>query len=72
MKTSGNWSWAELRHRVVLTSEEKRVIIFVIAAFLLGIGTKYYREARPKMPVKIEKKRAIFHHAYDDASGKRE
>lgn len=27
----------------VLTPEEKRVVIFVLAAFVLGLGTKYYR-----------------------------
>lgn len=34
-------------HRFVLTSEEKRVVIFVLAAFLLGLGTKYYRDTHP-------------------------
>jgi hypothetical protein len=33
-----------LRQRFLLTSAEKRVVIFVIAAFLLGLGTKYYRD----------------------------
>jgi hypothetical protein len=71
VKASADWSWAELKHRLVLTSEEKRVIIFVIAVFLLGVGTKCYRDARPKTPVKSEK-RAIFRHAYHGAPGKRE
>jgi hypothetical protein len=45
-----------LRHRFVLTAEEKRVITFVIAAFLLGLATKCYRDAHPRLPVSIEKK----------------
>jgi hypothetical protein len=50
------WTWAELRHRFVLTPEEKRVICFVIAALLLGLCTKCYRDAHPQTSVKIEKK----------------
>ena len=72
MKTSEDWSWAELRHRLVLTSEEKRVISFVIAAFLLGAGTKCYRDARPKTPVKIEKKHPISRHDRGAAFSKHE
>jgi len=48
--------WDELRHRLVLTSEEKRVIAFVVAAFLLGVGTKCYRDSHPKTPAAVEKK----------------
>ena len=32
--------------RLVLTPEEKRVLIFVAVAFLLGLGVKHYRETR--------------------------
>jgi hypothetical protein len=48
MTLPDNWTWAELRHRIVLTPEEKRVVSFVIAAFLLGAGTKCYRAAHPR------------------------
>jgi len=55
-----NVRWRErltaLRHRFVLTSEEKKVIAFVLAAFVLGLGVKYYRERHPQPPVKIDKK----------------
>jgi hypothetical protein len=34
----------------VLTPEEKRVLIFIVAAFLLGAGTKHYRETHPPVP----------------------
>src|SRR5207302_11480781 len=39
--------WDELRQRLVFTPEEKRVIAFVIAALLLGLGTKCYRDKHP-------------------------
>jgi hypothetical protein len=58
LKLPDRWTWAELRHRFVLTAEEKRVITFVIAAFLLGLGTKCYRDAHPQLPASIEKKHA--------------
>lgn len=32
----------------VLTAEEKRVICFVLLAFLIGFGTKYYRDKHPQ------------------------
>jgi hypothetical protein len=38
----------------VLTRQEMRVLIFVIAAFLLGLGAKHYRAAHPA-PVAVEK-----------------
>ena len=59
MNLPDSWMWAELRHKFVLTPEEKRVIAFVLVALLLGLGTKYYRDAQRPLPVKIEKKSAI-------------
>jgi hypothetical protein len=45
-----------LRQRLILTREEKRVIIFLMAALALGFATKCYRDAHPPRPaVKIEK-----------------
>jgi hypothetical protein len=38
------WNWSELRQKLVLTPEEKRVIIFILTAFLLGLMTKCYRD----------------------------
>jgi len=58
LKAPDRWTWAELRHRFVLTAEEKRVIAFVITAFVLGLGTKCYRDAHPQSPDSIEKKQA--------------
>ncbi len=37
----------EARQRFRLTSTEKRVIVFVLAAFVLGLVTKCYRDAHP-------------------------
>jgi hypothetical protein len=38
---------------MVLTSQEKRVIAFVVAAFLLGLGVKSYREThRADTPIR--------------------
>ena len=65
MKLPDRWTWAQLKHRLVLTAEEKRVVIFVMLAFLLGLGTKCYRDRRPQTPVKIEKKRALLRKTYD-------
>jgi hypothetical protein len=59
LKPGDRWSWDELRHRFVLTPEEKRVMSFVIAALLLGLATKCYREAQPQPPSLVEKKHPI-------------
>jgi hypothetical protein len=56
LKLFERWNWDELRHRFVLTPEEKRVISFVIVAFLLGLGAKCYRDAHPQTPPAIDKK----------------
>lgn len=55
LKTSRRFRFAELRQKLVLTPREKRVVIFIIAAFLLGLGTKYYRDTHP-LPVPPAKK----------------
>ncbi|HEY6070183.1 MAG TPA: hypothetical protein VIU85_02335 [Chthoniobacterales bacterium] len=65
-------SWAELRHRFVLTPEEKRVICFVIAALALGLGTKCYRDAHPRTSIKIEKKHSASRAATDKTSKSRD
>jgi hypothetical protein len=37
----------QARQRFRLTSTEKRVIVFILAAFVLGLVTKCYRDAHP-------------------------
>jgi hypothetical protein len=56
LKFPARWKCDDLRHKLVLTSEEKKVIVFVLAAFVLGVGAKCYRDTHPQPPVKIDKK----------------
>ena len=46
------------REIFVLTSEEKRTVCFVLLAFVLGLATKFYRDAHstplPKPDVKVQ------------------
>ncbi|PYL08270.1 MAG: hypothetical protein DME34_05130 [Verrucomicrobia bacterium] len=39
------WKFGELRQKLVLTPKEKRVIIFILLVFALGLATKCYRES---------------------------
>jgi hypothetical protein len=41
----------EVRQRLRLTATEKRVVAFIIAAFVLGFVTKCYRDAHPSPPL---------------------
>ncbi len=47
LKTRRRFTFEEVRRRVVLTPREKRVAIFILAAFMLGLGTKFYRDTHP-------------------------
>jgi hypothetical protein len=49
----------------VLTREEKRVILFVVVAFTLGVATKLYRDTHLHAPDKIDKPSVS--HAQDDS-----
>jgi hypothetical protein len=41
------------RHEIfVLTPEEKKTVCFVLIAFVLGLATKYYRDAHPALTSK--------------------
>jgi len=55
LKFCERWNWDEFRQKFVLTPEEKRVICFVIAALLLGFGTKCYRDTHPQPPAQMDK-----------------
>jgi len=44
------------REIFVLTPEEKRIVCFVLIAFVLGLATKYYRMAHPPASLKTEVK----------------
>jgi hypothetical protein len=43
------------RQIFVLTPEEKRVLVFVLVAFVLGLGAKHYRDTHPQPPPYIDK-----------------
>jgi hypothetical protein len=48
--------WTDFwNHYLVLTPEEKKVIAFVCAAFLLGLTTKIYREKHPQLVPSVER-----------------
>jgi hypothetical protein len=47
VKKSRRFKFDEVRQRFRLTPTEKRVAVFVAAAFALGLTTKCYRDAHP-------------------------
>jgi hypothetical protein len=64
LKFPARWKFGELKQRLVLTSEEKRVIAFILAAFVLGLAAKHYRDTHPQPPTAIDKK-----HPYSRSQG---
>jgi hypothetical protein len=44
------------REIFVLTPGEKRAVVFTLAAFMLGLGTMYYRSKHPPAPVPLTQK----------------
>jgi len=40
------------REIFVLTLEEKKIVCFLLLAFVLGLATKYYRDRHPAPPPK--------------------
>src|SRR5205814_3248982 len=57
-KRSWRFKFNEVRQRFRLTPTEKRVAVFVLAAFVLGLGTKCYRDTHPQQAVLINKDHA--------------
>jgi hypothetical protein len=47
---------ARMMQKFVLTPEEKRVIIFVLTAFILGLAVKHYRDTHPH-PITLPSKK---------------
>ncbi|MEY2480750.1 MAG: hypothetical protein QOI04_1677 [Verrucomicrobiota bacterium] len=45
----------------VLTPEEKRTVVFVLCAVILGLAAKHYRDAHPQLPAKIDIKHSRSH-----------
>jgi len=46
VKNNWRFKFAEARQRFRLTPTEKRVAIFILAAVVLGLATKWYRDAQ--------------------------
>jgi hypothetical protein len=55
VKKSRRIKFDEVRQRFRLTPVERRVALFIIAAFVLGLVTKCYRDAHPQMPTPVDK-----------------
>jgi hypothetical protein len=49
-------SFDALKQRFVLTREEKRVIIFIVVAFALGLTARHYRGAHSPAPDTVDNK----------------
>jgi hypothetical protein len=47
IKKRRRFKFDDVRQRFRLTPTEKRVVVFVVAAFVLGLITKCYRDAHP-------------------------
>jgi hypothetical protein len=47
---------ARMMQKFVLTPEEKRVIVFVLTAFILGLAVKHYRDTHPH-PITLPSKK---------------
>jgi len=56
LKFPARWRFDELKQRLVLTREEKRVIVFILAAFVLGLVAKHYRATHPRPVPYLDKK----------------
>jgi hypothetical protein len=56
LKDGWRFKFEQVRQRFRLTPTEKRVAVFVLAASLLGLVTKCYRDAHPS-PAAIESSR---------------
>jgi hypothetical protein len=41
--------------RIVLTSKETRVLVFIVSCFFLGLATKSYRASHPATPLTDKK-----------------
>jgi hypothetical protein len=52
MKANSDTPKPARREIFVLTPEEKKAVCFVLIAFVLGLATKYYRDAHPTVLAK--------------------
>jgi len=59
---------AQMMQKFVLTPEEKRVIAFILTAFVLGLTVKHYRDTHPH-PITPPSKEAYRSHVYQPSPG---
>ena len=59
---------AQMMQKFVLTPEEKRVIAFILTAFVLGLAVKHYRDTHPH-PITPPLKKTYRSHAYQTSPG---
>jgi hypothetical protein len=53
LKKQRRTNLSRLRQRFILTTKEKQVVVFVVAAFFLGLTVKHYRETHSSPPASI-------------------
>jgi len=58
LKKRWRFKFDQARQKFLLTLAEKRVVIFVLGAFMLGLGTKCYRDAHLPPPALPPSKKA--------------
>jgi hypothetical protein len=54
--------------KFILTSEEKRVVLFILIAFFLGLAVKHYRDTHPH-PITPPSKKAYRSHIFQPSRG---
>ncbi|PYJ02693.1 MAG: hypothetical protein DMF00_00825 [Verrucomicrobia bacterium] len=59
VRKTRRFKFDEVRQRFRLTPVEKRVALFIIAAFALGLVTKCYRHPHPQMQTPIGKTHSV-------------
>ena len=61
MKTENQPKPQRRRQIFVLTTEEKKTIVFILCAFILGLTVKHYRDAHPvpPRPLSAKEQRAV-------------
>jgi hypothetical protein len=55
VKKTWHFKFDEVRQKFRLTPTERKIAVFVISAFVLGLITKCYRDAHPAIQKPVEK-----------------
>jgi hypothetical protein len=59
VKKNRGFNVDEVRHKFRLTPTERRIAVFIVAAFVLGLITKCYRDAYLEIPKPVEKTHSV-------------